>query len=144
MNILNMKLKKQKGIALITTLLFLVILFILATTLIGLMSNDYRFTKMQEQKNQTLQLAISGIDYAAGGGMANVPVNSNIQETDIYLPEDQDKQYCHITINTNPGVNTTICEGKIVERLPNNREKVIYSKKIEAPVGSSEWHEKFN
>lgn len=59
---------REKGSALIFALLITVILFILGTSFIGFLSNDYNFTGKLNNNTAAYYLARAGMEYFSAGG----------------------------------------------------------------------------
>ena len=123
-------LRKRKGIALITVLLTMVILFILGASFIAFMGADYRFSIHQYQSNKAYFLALSGLEYARAGGVSEY----------LYLPPGQTRDYCRIRKNV-PSNGLISCEGKITGYSVGD-EIVLAARTIIAPIGDEDnWYE---
>lgn len=125
----------KKGMALFTTLITLIILFILATSFIGFTSSDYRFAVLQYNNTTAFYLAKAGLEFAAKGDGMEGKV-----EEDIYLPYGSNDHYCHVTYDKDSN-GFIIAEGRIVTFLGGN-EVILSKRTIVAPITDpNAWYE---
>ncbi|MFH1452875.1 MAG: hypothetical protein ABIH00_02690 [Armatimonadota bacterium] len=89
--------KTQKGIVLITILVFLSVLFVLGFTITGYMGTDYRFAGMQADSLQAFYLARGAIDYAEDEYVA-----WNFDETEVVEIEKEIKGTGKFTLTATP------------------------------------------
>ena len=105
-NYLNLKLpKNEKGMALLTTLIFVVVLVSLAVALLTMTSNDTKLSTLQRESNKAFYLAETGIEKT----LCNLNMDDDYSmlewrpgDTDPIFSEGSIKEYFEVNI-TNIG-----------------------------------------
>ena len=92
--------KRQLGMALITSLLMSVILLTLGVSFLTYLSADYRFAAQQEHSQQAYYLALAGLEYQKTRTDTLSPQAADVSETHC-VPANDSSHYFQITVHPN-------------------------------------------